>query len=749
MKKRTRLEPWRVILGALLTLSGWAGLAISGVIALNQTGYMTWSGWVNLAAVFAGSLALAWVLRTRGTGLALPSTPPNHLLAEEAAIWKTLADWVRDLPLDSLQDPASRSAHWKSLESILFHAPLSEKKTDGPSLPSWRDLTLAECAAAARVAQSRLDAEVRQLAGPMLDIPLGDWRQGWRAWRWVWKLAPLAWIPGLLLAPWEALARWTITILGPDRITQSAGNRVREDISRRLLLVVVDALLELRGRRLRAGADIWLESHPQPSNNTIRSRITIPWLSILLAGTLSLVPWLGISILGFFFMGANHIVWLLACLIMIGLGLFLLLRAARKIWQMIPKKKPDGSEERSQRGQLACEHWLEEHLADGTLPGADAGAWMETMVEIDQVVRKAEGHQANEGWDHLTPREILSWAHSQAGGLETVLRDRIPGSLHLRLGDWLAAANWAGLNPDTAPPPEEPMIANGIFDWWKNLREKVVTGIKRKVENVAGATLVRHASAGLSGLHAHSFAGMADPEPKSGFPGPTGSAPSLRIIFTGQSGAGKSTLLNELRPHFPSHYKVDWLDSPAFEASIATTPKHAGTIIDAVAKILATADLVVLVWHAKTAARGSDLELLRKWMMELGKCKRPGVPCLVALSHVDLLHPTREWQPPYVWKNGSRPKEISIFMAVGETKKLLDSEKQNGLVITCRGVVPVAVVDGVAWNLQEELLPALRKEVDSARNSVWNRWISLAGKPGWRELASQAKNAGKWLWPRI
>src|SRR6266545_2685479 len=70
------------------------------------------------------------------------------------------------------------------------------------------------------------------------------------------------------------------------------------------------------------------------------------------------------------------------------------------------------------------------------------------------------------------------------------------------------------------------------------------------------------------------------------------------------------------------------------------------------------ADLILLVTQATNPGRQPDVDLLdrlRAWFAAKPHLKMP--PVVVAVSHIDLLSPKAEWNPPYDWKNGQRPKE--------------------------------------------------------------------------------------------
>ena len=64
-------------------------------------------------------------------------------------------------------------------------------------------------------------------------------------------------------------------------------------------------------------------------------------------------------------------------------------------------------------------------------------------------------------------------------------------------------------------------------------------------------------------------------------------------------------------------------------------------------------------------------------------------------------------------------------------------------------VIPISLISGNPWSVDQELAKAIAQKAQKSRLQAWNQWISTVGKPGWRQLARQAKDAGKWLWKRI
>jgi uncharacterized protein len=119
----------------------------------------------------------------------------------------------------------------------------------------------------------------------------------------------------------------------------------------------------------------------------------------------------------------------------------------------------------------------------------------------------------------------------------------------------------------------------------------------------------------------------------------------------------------------PEHSLVLW-DSPGYEQS--EQPQLRQQVLAACAE----ADVLLLVTPALDPALQMDLDFLSQV-----KAQYPHLPVIGVVSQVDKLRPLREWQPPYDWQWGDRPKEVSMRDAL--------TYRQNTLAQVCDRLLPL------------------------------------------------------------
>jgi hypothetical protein len=163
-------------------------------------------------------------------------------------------------------------------------------------------------------------------------------------------------------------------------------------------------------------------------------------------------------------------------------------------------------------------------------------------------------------------------------------------------------------------------------------------------------------------------------------PPETVTAQLVNLLLVGRTGAGKSSLINTLfiEPiasvdalpsstgiqsyHWqtPSGEPLVLWDTPGYEQA------HRPELRQQVLEHATQADLVLLATPALDPALQMDVEFLQDLAATV-----PALPVIAVVTQVDRLRPLREWQPPYDWLAGERPKEIAMREAVAYRAEVL------------------------------------------------------------------------------
>lgn len=160
----------------------------------------------------------------------------------------------------------------------------------------------------------------------------------------------------------------------------------------------------------------------------------------------------------------------------------------------------------------------------------------------------------------------------------------------------------------------------------------------------------------------------------------------VKILLAGRTGAGKSSLINTLfnaqiakvniLPNTTDIKSYQWksktgetlslYDTPGYEQ--VDRPEFLTQIIDYSHQV----DLILLLNPALDPALQMDLDLIKQL---------PSIPIITVVTQVDRLRPVREWQPPYNWLIGDKPKEVSIREAVKYRQEIFGEYCQDFLPV--------------------------------------------------------------------
>ncbi|MEZ5504834.1 MAG: GTPase domain-containing protein [Gammaproteobacteria bacterium] len=226
----------------------------------------------------------------------------------------------------------------------------------------------------------------------------------------------------------------------------------------------------------------------------------------------------------------------------------------------------------------------------------------------------------------------------------------------------------------------------------------------------------------------------------------------MRILVLGRTNAGKSSLINalfgELRtvadivPDTTQQLLAFSLeregktralifDSPGFDSELLQSKRLQQAVTEA--------DLILLVTPANIADRHDEYSMvrqIRKWQTGL-KNRRPA-PLLLVLTHIDLLRPLREWQPPYPIDPPETPKAMSIYNA------LMTAVEQ--LKIAPEDTVPVSAGRSAQYNIDDALWASIIARQDDAEKARYLRCLNQRRKEeNWNLLWTQLRNAGRLL----
>ena len=212
----------------------------------------------------------------------------------------------------------------------------------------------------------------------------------------------------------------------------------------------------------------------------------------------------------------------------------------------------------------------------------------------------------------------------------------------------------------------------------------------------------------------------------------------INILLVGRTGAGKSSLINTLfeadRAAVDVLPSTDQIQSYHWETATGETltlwdspgyeQVNRSDLRELVLDYAASADLLLLVTPALDPALQMDADFLKDLKTDV-----PELPAITVVTQVDRLRPFREWEPPYDWQWGDRPKEISIREATQYRAELLGEY--------CDRVLPIVTAemqsnraswgaDTLSLSLIETIDPAKQVRLARFLNNLESRTVAAA-----------------------
>lgn len=201
----------------------------------------------------------------------------------------------------------------------------------------------------------------------------------------------------------------------------------------------------------------------------------------------------------------------------------------------------------------------------------------------------------------------------------------------------------------------------------------------------------------------------------------------VSILLVGRTGAGKSSSINSLfrsdlaavdvLPSTEDLQNYQWQTPDGEKLTLWDTPGYEQIdrldLRERVLDYATNADLLLLATPALDPSLQMDVDFLKDVRNEV-----KDLPIIALVTQVDRLRPIREWQPPYDWQWGEKPKEIAIREATEYRAQFFGD--------LCQLVMPIVTQDlatgRTAWGI-DALSLALMETIEPAKQLRLARFL--------------------------
>ncbi|GAX41133.1 GTP-binding protein HSR1-related protein [Tolypothrix sp. NIES-4075] len=212
----------------------------------------------------------------------------------------------------------------------------------------------------------------------------------------------------------------------------------------------------------------------------------------------------------------------------------------------------------------------------------------------------------------------------------------------------------------------------------------------------------------------------------------------VNILLAGRTGSGKSSLINTLfqaelaavdvLPSTDRLKNYQWKSKTGEALTLWDTPGYEQVNRTDFRKLVLdyakNADLLLLVTPALDPSLQMDVDFIADMKADIAD-----LPMIGVITQVDRLRPIREWEPPYNWESGDRPKEVAIREATEYRAQLLGK--------FCDLILPVVTdevktnrlawgVDALSLGLLEAIAPAKQLRLARFLRNLEARTVAAA-----------------------